>query len=87
MGMRKDRSRWEIIEDMLKVLVEEKKSKKTRIMQKACLDFRNFQRYFSFLLEESFIVHCKNPETESYELTDKGYELLRRIKSVKEILM
>ena len=85
MGVRKERSKWEIIEDMLKVLVEEKKSKKTRIMQRACLDWRNFQRYFGFLLEGGFIAKS-NPEMGSYELTQKGNELLKRLKYVDEIL-
>ncbi len=60
-GMRKGRSRWEIIEDMLKVLTEEKAMKKTRIMQRACLNWRDLQKYFDFLIEENFIAECNNP--------------------------
>ncbi|HLB71043.1 MAG: hypothetical protein OIN88_15270 [Candidatus Methanoperedens sp.] len=86
MGVRKERSRWEIVEDILTVLVEEKKPKKTRIMQRAYLDWRNFQRYFDFLLEESFISKSKDPEEGCYELSEKGRELLKRLKDVKEIL-
>ncbi len=82
-GLRKERSKWEIIEDMLIVLQEDKKPKKTRIMQRACLDWRNFQRYFEFLLTEDFIVNCENG---SYELTEKGKELLKRLKVVGEML-
>ena len=84
-GTKRERSRWEIIEDILIVLVEERKSKKTRIMQRAYLDWRNFQRYFGFLLEENFIARCSNPEG-SYELTEKGKELLKRLKDVKDLL-
>lgn len=85
-GVRIERSRWEIIRDMLTVLTEDKKSKKTRIMQRACLDWRNFKRYFNFLLEEGFVTKCDNPEPDSYELTDNGRELLKRIKIVGEML-
>ncbi len=86
-GMRKERSRWEIIEDILIVLMSEEKSKKTRIMQRAYLDWKNFQRYFDFLLEEGFMVKCNNLGDEGYyELTDRGKELLIRLKNVREIL-
>ena len=87
MGIRKERSRWEIIEDMLIVLISEEKSKKTRIMQRAYLDWRNFQRYFDFLLEEGIIVKCNDLGEEGYyELTEKGKELLKRLKNVRDIL-
>jgi predicted transcriptional regulator len=85
-GMRKERSRWEIIEDMLKVLAEEKAMKKTRIMQRACLNWRDLQKYFDFLVEENFIAESNNPGTGSYGITEKGRELLKRLKNVKEIL-
>jgi predicted transcriptional regulator len=85
-GVRKDRSRWEIIEDMLAVLTEEKSVKKTRIMQRAYLNWRDLQRYFDFLIEENFIAECSNPGVGSYAITGKGRELLKRLKSVKEIL-
>jgi len=83
--LKKDRSRWEIILDVLKVTREEKKAKKTRIMQRAYLDFRNFQRYFDYLLEEGFIAKCSS-EQGSYELTEKGEILLKRLKEVDEML-
>lgn len=82
-NLRKDRSRWEIVQDLLRVTKEEKKGKKTRIMQKAYLDWRNFQRYFSFLLEEGFIANC---DLNCYELTKRGEELIRRLDQVDEML-
>ncbi len=85
-GVRKERSRWEIIEDMLKALMEEKSMKKTRIMQKACLNWRDLQKYFDFLVEENFITECTNPGKGNYGITEKGKELLKRLKNVKEIL-
>ncbi len=85
-AVRKDRSRFEIIEDMLAVLTEEKSVKKTRIMQRAYLNWRDLQKYFDFLAEEKFIAESNNPETGGYAITEKGKELLKRIKSVKELL-
>jgi predicted transcriptional regulator len=85
-AVRKDRSRWEIIEDILAVLTEEKSAKKTRIMQRACLNWNDLQKYFDFLVEENFIAESNNPGMGSYAITEKGKEFLKRLKSVKEIL-
>ncbi len=85
-AVRQDRSRWEIIEDVLAVLTEEKSVKKTRIMQRAYLNWRDMQKYFCFLVEENFIAGSNNPSVGSYAITEKGRELLKRLKSVKEIL-
>lgn len=81
----KDRSRWEIILDILHVMKKEKKIKKTRLMQKAYLDWRNFKKYFDYLLEENFISES-NPDTGSFSLTENGVELLDRLKKVNELL-
>ncbi len=80
----KKRSRWELIYDVLKVTFEEKSAKKTRIMQRAYLDWRNFQKYFKLLLEKDFITKCNGPE-DTYRITEKGMELLERLKNVDEI--
>jgi len=85
-GIRKERNRWEIIRDVLIVTHEEVKAKKTRIMQKACLDWRNFQRYFDFLLVEGFIAEINNPHKGNYEITEKGKILMKRLKEVAEML-
>ncbi len=86
MGVRTERSRWEIIEDMLAVLTEEKSVKKTRIMQRAYLNWGNLQKYLDFLVEGNFMAECNNPGAGSYAITEKGRELLKRLKNVKEIL-
>lgn len=80
--MNRDRSRWEIILDVLKAIQEESKAKKTRIMQKAYLDWRNFERYFAFLLDEGFIERTQDVR---YRLTEKGEGLLARLQEVDEI--
>ena len=83
--MGKDRSRWEIILDILNVMQKDKKIKKTRLMQKAFLDWRNFKKYFDYLLEENFISES-NPDSGSFSLTENGVELLDRLKKVNELL-
>jgi len=83
--MGKDRSRWEIILDILNVIQKEKKIKKTRLMQMAYLDWRNFKKYFDYLLEENFIRES-NPGSDSFSLTEDGVELLDRLKKVNELL-
>ena len=83
--MKRERSKWEVILDILKVIQEEEKVKKTRIMQRAYLDWRNFQRYFDFLLAEGFIARC-NPIPEYYEITENGRNLSEKLKGVAEML-
>ncbi len=85
-GIRKYRSRWETIIDILAVLTEEKSLNKTRIMQRACVNSRDLLKYFDFLVEENFIAESNNPGAGSYAITEKGKELLKRLKSVEEIL-
>lgn len=82
--LKKDRSRLEIIMDMLKAIQEENRAKKTRIMQRAYLDWRNFERYLDFLLAQGFII--KSSTDAYYELTVKGTEMLRRLKEVDEMI-
>ena len=86
------RSRWEIILDILKVTSGEGSrtgsgAKKTRIMQKAYLDWRNFQRHFGYLLERGFIEKVEDPVGgTSYKLTESGEDLMMRLKGVEAML-
>ncbi len=86
-GSKIRRSRWVIIADILKVLLEEKKSTKTRIMQRAYIDWRIFKKYFEFLLEEGFIAKTNELEPETYNIAEKGIELLKRLKHVDEMML
>lgn len=85
-------SRWEIVLGILRGISEEEKesegkAKKTRFMQMAYLDVRNFQRYFDFLLEQGFVARSNSlEEGMSYELTEKGKDLLRILMEVEDIL-
>ena len=82
--MKKKRISREIILDILTVLSEEKWSKKTRIMQRAYLDWRNFRKYFELLTDKGFITKC-NSIPDNYEITEKGVKLLERLRKVDEI--
>jgi predicted transcriptional regulator len=83
--VKKDRNRWEIILDILKVTKEEQKVKKNRIIHKANMDWRNFNRYFDYLQAEGLITKC-NSDPNCYELTDKGKNLLQKLKEVAELI-
>jgi predicted transcriptional regulator len=83
------RSRWEISYDILEATSEEEKAhggkaKKTRIMQGAHLDWRNFQRYFDFLLEHRFIASLEGGDY--YYLTEKGRNLKGHLKDLTDLL-
>jgi len=79
------RSNIEIIADMLKV--GENGAGKTEIMYSANMSYAQLQKYLSFLLSRGFInkVEVGNPVV-TYQVTDKGSELLKNIGSIIEIL-
>jgi predicted transcriptional regulator len=83
--MEKERCRWEIISDVLNVLKEEGNLKETPIMHRVNLEWRNFNRYFDFLLEEGFIANC-NHDPECYELTENGENFLENIEELIEVI-
>ncbi len=85
-GLSKERSKWEIIKDLLTVLVDEKTVKKTHMMQRACLDWRNFHKYFDYLLDEGFITKYENPDSGNFVLTEKGITLWKRLMDVGDLL-
>ena len=82
------RSRWERILDILGVISEEgRRAKKTRVMKRAYFDWRSFERYFDYLLDQGFIKKIEDPSTGTvYELTERGITLKKRLNAVKIIL-
>ena len=84
----KPRSRWDIILDILEVIaIAENRAKKTRIMKKAYLDWRNFQRHFGFLIEGEFIEQIEDPSRGTvYGLTERGKDLKSKLKDVGAIV-
>jgi len=82
------RSRWEIILDILEVIAKEgNRAKKTRIMRKAYLDWRNFHRHFNFLREMGFVEEIDDVSGGAlYELTERGKDLRGKLKDIGVIL-
>jgi len=83
--MNRRRSNIEIIADMLKV--GENGAGKTEIMYSANMSYAQIQKYLAFLLKQEFINKVKvgNPVV-TYQVTEKGTELLRNIETIIEIL-
>jgi predicted transcriptional regulator len=83
--MNRRRSNIEIIADMLKV--GENGAGKTEIMYSANMSYAQIQKYLGFLLSHGFInkLAVGNPVV-TYQVTDKGGELLKNIDSIMEIL-
>jgi len=83
--MNQRRSNIEIIADMLRV--GENGAGKTEIMYSANMSYTQIQKYLGFLLSRGFInkVEVGNPVV-TYQVTDKGGELLRNISTIVEIL-
>jgi predicted transcriptional regulator len=83
--MNRRRSNIEIIADMLRV--GENGAGKTEIMYSANMSYAQIQKYLGFLLSHGFISKVKlgNPSV-SYQVTEKGGELLRNIEGIVEVL-
>jgi predicted transcriptional regulator len=83
--MNRRRSNIEIIADMLRV--GENGAGKTEIMYSANMSYAQIQKYLGFLLNHGFINKVKvgNPAV-TYQVTDKGGELLKNINYIIEVL-
>ena len=83
--MNRRRSNIEIIADMLRV--GENGAGKTEIMYSANMSYTQIQKYLGFLLSHGFIHKVKvgNPAV-TYQVTDKGGELLKNINYIVEVL-
>ena len=83
--MNNRRSNVEIIADMLRV--GENGAGKTEIMYSANMSYTQIQKYLGFLLNHEFInrVEVGNPVV-TYQVTEKGLNLLKNIDSIMEVL-
>lgn len=77
------RSRWEIIREILKIIQVEKDAKKTRIMHKAYIDWKNFNKHLEFLMNENFIDRT---DEDKYILTSEGKELLKKLDDINTVM-
>ena len=82
------RNRWDIFLDILEEIAKSKNmAKKTRIMKKAYLDWRNFQRHFGFLIEGDFIEQIEDPSRGTvYGLTERGNDLKSKLEDLGTIV-
>jgi predicted transcriptional regulator len=81
------RGRIDIIANILKEAVDG--AKKTQILYKCNLSFRQLQAYSNFLLETNLlqVVHSEESNsTELFEITDKGHAFLRVYKNISTLL-
>ncbi len=85
---RRERSQSEIFQDLLVVTLEEKQASKTRIMHRANLNQKTFQKYFSTLIENGFVTLCNEyGETyRKYRITQMGRETLEHLRAINTIL-
>jgi len=83
--MNRRRSNIEIIADMLRV--GENGAGKTEIMYSANMSYAQLQKYLAFMLNHGFINKVKvgNPSV-TYQVTNKGGELLKNINCIMEVL-
>jgi predicted transcriptional regulator len=83
--MNRRRSNIEIIADMLRV--GENGAGKTEIMYSANMSYAQLQKYLGFMLSHGFINKVKvgNPSV-TYQVTNKGGELLKNINYIIEVL-
>ncbi len=83
-GLKNERSRWDLIFDILDITQEKKSAIKASTIQKSYIDPKSFDKYFDFLMKENFIGKHNNGE--SYYLTKSGEELYKGLREISEIL-
>ena len=80
------RSSIEILSDILTTTYEEGKSSKTRIMQRAYLNPKTFQKYFNFLLNQNYVTLANNDDRTVYIITNEGKNILYVLRQVNKIV-
>ncbi len=77
------RSKWEIIREILKIIQMEKDAKKTRIMQKAYIGSKYFNKHLKFLIDENFI---NRTDEDKYIITSDGKEFLKKLEDINAFI-
>jgi len=81
------RSRIDIIANILREAIDG--AKKTQIMYRCNLSFRQLQIYLSLLIEKKLlqVVHAKgNSSVEFFEITRKGHAFLKAYNNIRALL-
>ena len=83
--VRKYRSSWEIILDILASCADSGGVKKTHIMYRANLNYLSFNKFFPSLVKEGYITELPDPDGGVfYKLTKKGKVLLEILREAKQ---
>ena len=77
------RSKWEIIREILNIIQFEKDVKKTRIMHKAYIDWKYFNKHLEYLMNKNFIERI---DEDKYILTSDGKELLKKLDDLNAVI-
>jgi len=59
--------------------------KKTRIMYKAALNFRQLQRYLPLLIKRGLINYAETNKGAVYKTTEKGRDFLKKYEELKRL--
>ncbi|MGD8546067.1 MAG: winged helix-turn-helix domain-containing protein [Candidatus Bathyarchaeota archaeon] len=81
------RGRFDIIADILEASAEEE-VRKTHIMYRCNLSFKQLTSYLGFLLEKGLlhnVIENKESNSDSFEITDKGKRFLKAYKGLANI--
>jgi predicted transcriptional regulator len=60
-------------------------AKKTRIMYKAALNFRQLQKYLPMLTNKELLVMAESKKGEVYKTTEKGLTFLKKYEELAEL--
>jgi predicted transcriptional regulator len=84
--IRKKRSKFEIYLDVLR-MVNSGVNKPTNIMYKCNLAWNPFKRILNSLVENGMLITLDSGSRRTYELTEKGREVLKYFKTTEAILV
>jgi len=80
----KNRSRLEVIEDILKVADNPRGVNKTKLVYMSNLNFNRLNPFLDFLLEKDLLE--KNEDESKYTLSIKGREFLRQLDKMQKMV-
>ena len=79
------RTRLDIIGDMLTSILDKGgRIKPTHLMYKSNLAHNQMKQYLGELMQKDLIRKVKKENSEIIEITDKGCELIKKLKEIKE---
>ncbi|MFH0977983.1 MAG: winged helix-turn-helix domain-containing protein [Candidatus Woesearchaeota archaeon] len=80
------RERLEVINDILKVIRDNRSVRPTKVLHSSNLSPQMFKEYIDELLTKKFIEQREEDDKKFYSLTEKGYEFLQKYKAMTELI-